>query len=382
MRMRRQKPLPGTSSSSSSSQSKAFQQSLVLTATAADAIVSAPRSASPRNSSADCTHGGIELGKATRVVRIVSEPSADGTNERVDPTRAAVWVDAETWHEAYAALTAQGWDVEKCAVWMLGQRASLDALTTRLENDEQAVIKYASDFGIAGCDSVGLWKYEPYNGVLCPFHLHQLMPVVRDPSQLDRVGCGVLASRLVLDGHGPYHARWGAQEGVNELGMEWCGGPRGKALTPEIMRRGGSAVAHDVGEIIEARKRGALPKKWLAPEWIARFKEYLPGPDGPGRFGEFWWHGLPYFLMPKCFELMSALWRAPKKSLSLEDAVLRVWGASASRCRQYENRLHACKSRINECSRPPASGFVRERLGTPTTSTTAHAFGSNFQAMR
>ena len=89
--------------------------------------------------------------------------------------------------------------------------------------------------------------------------------------------------------------------------MAWCSDGEGKALTHELIERGWGTVAHDIEKQIKAHK-STLPAQWSDPELIARFEEYLTCPDGPKKPNEFRWHGLPYFLLPKSFDVISAIW--------------------------------------------------------------------------
>jgi hypothetical protein len=199
---------------------------------------------------------------------------------------------------------------------------------------------------IAGLDSIGLWEFRPFYGMLHPIHLHQIMPVVKDSRQLDRVGRGVLESRLVCDGHNPHHARWAVEEGIRQLGMAWCSDEEGEALTSTLIEDGWDTVARDLATCIE-RHKGVLPAQWSDPNRIARFEEAIPRFAGLEKPDKFWWRRLPYYLRPTEFALVSSLWAAPDMSLSLADAVLALWNASESRAAHFEARLHTHASRAN-----------------------------------
>jgi hypothetical protein len=279
---------------------------------------------------------------------ISEQPAVPPRSDRetgCDDPAATVWVDARTWDEADAFLAGRGWTPEERDFWASGERASLEVRKGQLSAG-RAVMMHVGYSVIAGVDALGPWKFEPFYGMLWPIHLHVLMPGLEHPSQLDMVGRGILESRLVYDGYNPYYARWGVEEGIRRLGMTWWDGG-GPALTHSLIERGWAAVAHDLAPVID-RQRGDLPARWLDPAWVARSKVWIPPwGDGPEKPENFWWHHVPYYLMPTEFALISALRAAPEKSLSLEDAVVAIWGASASKCSHYKGRLRTLASRAN-----------------------------------
>lgn len=255
----------------------------------------------------------------------------------------ALWVDARTWDESEKFLTARGMPESEYLMWHFDRRNALDVVLRRFGQENTYVsVQHADHWHIVGDDFAGAWSYEPGDGMLQPIDLHQLGEVLDDPSAVDMVARGVLESRLVADGHNPYHARWAVEEGLPKLGFTWCDDSHGTSSAPDLEEYGWINMARDLAKQIEARKLD-FPEKWLPSESIARLREAVPSPDGPGKDGNFWWHRVPYPLEPVPFRFISALWKAPNRSLLLDQLVAHVWEQRPASI----NKSHLGKVRVN-----------------------------------
>jgi hypothetical protein len=259
----------------------------------------------------------------------------------------AFWVEARNWDETEELLTASGMSPSDYLMWQFDRRNALDVVLNRLGQQETYVsVRHADHWHVVGDDFAGEWSYKPSDGVLQPIDLHQLTPLLGDPTALDMVARGVLESRLVCDGHNPYHARWAVEEGVPKLGFKWCNDSYGTAMIRDLEDYGWSTIARDLAEEIGRQKLG-FPKSWDRTESIAHLRDTTPSLDGPGEDGDFWWHRVLYYLDPVESRMMSALWESADHSLLLEELVGRVWESRpASVDEQLLKRVRSYASRI------------------------------------